>query len=636
MQNIAGTVNHDVSDCSASCTSADNSNVCVLQEQGFNGVNVGCLNRQDTLKKSMPSKNIIHSVESTNSVSTNDTSSATDPAIGYRCLQPFGFIKRVENISKYHLNDFSRSVVAGSNKEWVQKAHKIVVDSGTSNYKSARVLVKTDLNLKLWAEILKDYHDPQLLDYLRFGFPLCVNYDAFQHAPSTVNHLSATRFPDDVNIYFSTELAHNSIARPFGSVPFENFHVSPLLTRPKNNDSRRVIVNLSYPEGRSVNSNIESEIYDGYAFDLSYPTIDNIVDEISKVGDNVLLYKLDISRAFRNLRIEPRDYGVMGLQWERKFYVDISVAFGYKHGSAQMQRLGDTIRHIMTSQQYAVFPYIDDIIGVQSAVNAQKAFDTLKALVDNLGLPINPKKLVSPAKQVVCMGILVDVENNILRIPEEKMLEIKSLCNKWAYKTSATRQQLQSLLGKLLYIHRCVRPSRLFVNRMLALLRNSGSSHSIHLTSTFQHDVAWFNVFLDRFNGKTMIHNQGSPHIHAFMDASLSGVGAIWEDNVYAATYPPGFTHMLSIVHLELINIWVMLNIWGKYWKNKLVKIWCDNEAVVHILTSGKTRDEVLALYARSIWLFIASYDIQTQYSHVQGVNNVYADRLSRWFFKEY
>ena len=170
---------------------------------------------------------------------------------------------------------------------------------------------------------------------------------------------------------------------------------------------------------------------------------------------------------------------------------------------------------------------------------------------------------------------------------------------------------------------------------MLALLRNSSDNHNIHLTGTFQRDVAWFNVFLDRFNGKTMIHHQGSPHIHAFVDASLSGVGAIWENNVYAATYPPGFTHMVTIVHLELINIWVMLNVWGKYWKNKLVKIWCDNEAVVHILTSGKTRDEALALYARSIWLFIATHDIQTQYCHVQGVNNVYADRLSRWFSKD-
>ena len=55
-----------------------------------------------------------------------------------------------------------------------------------------------------------------------------------------------------------------------------------------------------------------------------------------------------------------------------------------------------------------------------------------------------------------------------------------------------------------------------------------------------------------------------------------------------------------------------MLNIRGKYWNNKLVKIWCDNESVGQILTSGKIRDDVLALYARSIWLLVASNDIQT------------------------
>ena len=54
-----------------------------------------------------------------------------------------------------------------------------------------------------------------------------------------------------------------------------------------------------------------------------------------------------------------------------------------------------------------------------------------------------------------------------------------------------------------------------------------------------------------------------------------------------------------------------MLNIWVKYWTNKLVKICCDNEAVVRILTSGKTRDDLLALYARSIWLLAASNDIE-------------------------
>ena len=60
------------------------------------------------------------------------------------------------------------------------------------------------------------------------------------------------------------------------------------------------------------------------------------------------------------------------------------------------------------------------------------------------------------------------------------------------------------------------------------------------------------------------------------------------------------------------------------------MKIWCDNEAVVHILTSGRARDGVLASYARSICLLVASNGIQTQYYHAVGVNNMYADRLSR------
>ena len=69
----------------------------------------------------------------------------------------------------------------------------------------------------------------------------------------------------------------------------------------------------------------------------------------------------------------------MHLQCDYNYYDDVNVAFGYKHGSAQMQRLGDTIGNV----------------GIQSAVDAHRAFDTLKALVDNLGLPINPQKLES-------------------------------------------------------------------------------------------------------------------------------------------------------------------------------------------------------------------------------------------------
>ena len=195
-------LNHDLSDNESVHNLVNNSSIFVIEQDTSNA---GKTNR-GMVQSSVNQTKVVHGALCTAITASDragDCTLATEGlTTGYRCLQPLDFIKRVANITKYHLNDFSRSIIASSNNEWVQKAHKVVADSGESNYKSARILVKTNLNLKLWAEILTEYHDPQLLDYLRYGFPLCVNYDTFQHIPSTVNHLSATCFPDDVNIYF--------------------------------------------------------------------------------------------------------------------------------------------------------------------------------------------------------------------------------------------------------------------------------------------------------------------------------------------------------------------------------------------------------------------------------------------------
>ena len=353
----------------------------------------------------------------------------------------FGFVKLGVSC-RYRLADFSHKLPASSFSDWTLRAHELVKRMGVPNYKESRIEVNTNLHLQAWYHILKTYHDPQLFDYLRFGFPLSVNYDTFQHSSGIANHASATNFPKDVDIYIQTELHHSALAGPFKTMPFKPLHCSPLLSRPKEGDSRRIIVNLSYPEGNSVNSNVLKEVYDGYSFRLSYPSVDDIVGHIANSNDNLLLYKLDISRAFRNLRIAPLDYGVMGIHWDDQYFIDVSVAFGFKHGSAQMQRLGDLIRYEMAKQDFPVYPYIDDIIGIQDEARAQVAFRTLQNLIDNLGLPINAKKLVAPTKSMVCMGILVDIEAGLLKIPDVKLHEIKNLCLQWACKTYATKRQL--------------------------------------------------------------------------------------------------------------------------------------------------------------------------------------------------
>ena len=76
----------------------------------------------------------------------------------------------------------------------------------------------------------------------------------------------------------------------------------------------------------------------------------------------------------------------------------------------------------------------------------------------------------------------------------------------------------------------------------------------------------------------------------------------------------------------------VALRAWGKFWTSTQVLVFCDNEAVVQVISSSKTKGPFLAACLRNIWLITASYDIDISIRHIAGDKNNLADALSRWF----
>ena len=53
---------------------------------------------------------------------------------------------------------------------------------------------------------------------------------------------------------------------------------------------------------------------------------------------------------------------------------------------------------------------------------------------------------------------------------------------------------------------------------------------------------------------------------------------------------------------------------------------------MVQVVRTGKTKDHMLALCLRNIWLIAATYDIQIEIHHIQGAHNNKADLLSRLY----
>ena len=420
---------------------------------------------------------------------------------------------------------------------------------------------------------------------------------------------------------------------PFVQKPIP-LHISPLMTREKpDSEVRHAIVDLSWPKNLSVNAGVMKDKYLGSSFVLNYPSVDDIVKKIVELGPGSLLYKVDISQAFRQLKVDPGDLDLLGLR-HHSYFIDQSVPFGYRHGSVFFEKVTDSIRYIMRQQGYPhLYNYVDDLICCRLPSNIHQSFETLLQLLTHLGLTINPKKLVAPSTSLICLGILINTETRTMAVPPDKLDSIINMCSQWKNKNFCSKRQLQSLLGSLLYASKCVKPARTFLNVRFKMCQtctyvSQPYAHAfegkfckdtIFLNREFFKDLNWFYTFLRQFNGVVYYDIrpvQGELHL----DASLTGMGEIFDNQCYALAIPKNFKNY-SIVHLGMVNILVALKIWVYQWQDKKIRsnviIWQLRRFLPRVRQKMAYWGHVLVTYGCYllflIFLFILSIFLENQ-----------------------
>ena len=121
------------------------------------------------------------------------------------------------------------------------------------------------------------------------------------------NHKGASDFPHAIDNYLSSEIGRHVVIGPFAHHPFScPVVVSPLNSVPKpDTTERRIILDLSWPVGSSINDGIPSGIYLDQEIELVYPTVDLIADRVAAHGSGCLLFKRDLKRAYRQFPWTP-------------------------------------------------------------------------------------------------------------------------------------------------------------------------------------------------------------------------------------------------------------------------------------------------------------------------------------------
>ena len=166
------------------------------------------------------------------------------------------------------------------------KLNAVVRREGYPNRWGAKQEVKSRWNLHKFAELLHNYEDKEIVQWLCYGWP--VGRLPTLPDPQLVNknHKGANEFPEALQKYLEKEKSYEAVMGPFNKLPFKDrIGISPLSTRPKKGSTdRRVILDLSFPIGCAVNDGIPKDSYMGFTAELTFPKTDDFAVRIHELG----------------------------------------------------------------------------------------------------------------------------------------------------------------------------------------------------------------------------------------------------------------------------------------------------------------------------------------------------------------
>ena len=263
----------------------------------------------------------------------------------------------------------------------------VIRNTKKQNFQQARLEVQPIWDINKFRCELKDYHDKEMLQYLQYGWPInCHNIGKLTKIPP--NHARVTGHKQALRRYLKQEVEHGSVIGPFIDNPFgDAARFSPLNTRPKPDSTEpRIIADMSFSHGNSVNDHIPKYMYLGKERRLKYPTIDALVKLIHRHDRGCFVFKRDLHKACRQMFVDLGNIHLLGYMFDGLYYFDTTLTMGMRSSADICQRCTDAVMFIYREIGYNGNNYLDDLGSAEAACRAWLAFQELGELLKQLGI----------------------------------------------------------------------------------------------------------------------------------------------------------------------------------------------------------------------------------------------------------
>ena len=352
--------------------------------------------------------------------------------------------------------------------------------------------------------------------------------------------------------------------------------------------------------------------------------------------------------------LDPAEYNKVGFVWRSFLFFFTGFMFGLRHAGLQGQRLTTAVswRHQRmgletdSEEKFHSINYSDDIGGCERTLDrATESFNALAELFKDLGLAESTSKAHEPSTSMPYLGVNFDTVRMKMSIPAEKLTEVRDEISSWSRKTKATKKGLQQLLGKLFWVSRCVKFSRIFMARLLnqlADMHKLPDNKKALLSEECRLDINWWSRYLRRFNGVECMYPDepmdlsldqllDSSSMVNCGDAQPMGGGAYFGSEYWSRPFPLWLQDPNIGIHVK--EFWVALVsawLWGEAWRGQVIYVFCDNVAVVETLDKQKPKDTKLQELLREYLYVVCTRGFTPKFRTVGTKENAVADFISR------
>ena len=320
------------------------------------------------------------------------------------------------------------------------------------------------LDVSAWRMLLISHPHRDIVHFflmgITHGFRIGCGIAAPALKSAKKNLQSAYEDPEVIDEYLHKEVDEARVVGPFSSSNVPVAHISRFGVIPKSHQVNRwrLIVDLSHPRDRSVNSGIPKDLAT-----MTYITIDNAISKVLRLGPGTLLAKLDIRNAFRLMPVHSADRHLLAMEWKSGIFIDTCLPFGLRSSPKLFNILADFLAWILEHQGVScILHYLDDFLTI-GRPGSIECILTMIQVCQLLNVPLATEKVEGPATELEFLGIILDTVRMEARLPEDKLSRLRMMVRDWLDKHKATKRQILSLVGVLQHAAKVVRPGRVFV-----------------------------------------------------------------------------------------------------------------------------------------------------------------------------